>query len=240
MAQGILVKSVKDKSLHPHYDVGICHESVEKVIEMNEIIREYDHTNIDEWYENSKLLEGEYIHTFQITIGGKRELVIKRTGKKIKLSSQPFNHSFLVLHKENKLHLCDAWEFIHPFTCRKKSHTLDGLYNILQLLLKVSKNEISNEEILQLNQYFNDDNQGNWEDSIQLLIEKGEDAGTYGVLNNLENVSDIRIVKFNIKTLRLSHQCGASRKRKKYKKKTYKKKVRKTRKIKRKTGKSKL
>jgi hypothetical protein len=235
MAEGI-VASVQDETLHSHYDIGICHESVEKVIEMNQLFIEYSHNNIKDWYEQAKLLKGEHIHTFQITIGAKRELKMKRTGRKIKLSALAFNHSFLVVQKDDIFRLCDAWEFVHPFTCRQKTHTLEELYDILKILLKVSKNELTEEDIEKINQYFNDDNQKNWEESIQEKKDNGEDAQTYGVLTNLDNMTNFKIVKFQIKTLKSSDQCGGSRKLKRNKRKTRKIK-RKTRKIKRKTRK---
>ena len=234
MAEGI-VASVQDETLHSHYDIGICHESVEKVIEMNQLFREYSHNNIKDWYEQAKLLKGEHIHTFQITIGAKRELKMKRTGRKIKLSALAFNHSFLVVQNDDIMRLCDAWEFVHPFTCRKNTHTLEKLYDILKILLKVSKNDLTEEDIGILNQYFNNDNQTDWEESIQEKKDRGEDAQTYGVLTNLDNMTNFKIVKFQIKTLKTKGQCGASRKLRN-KRKTRKIK-RKTRKIKQKTRK---
>jgi hypothetical protein len=123
---------------------------------------------INDWRNKSELFENINIHSIVIKYTAKQNIMNKV--RKV----YPFTHGFNLINiNNNEFLFCDSWEAIHFMNCRTKTYNYEELYNLLVDILTPNNN------IENIDNFFNDENKSNWNEEINRLKSIGEWTQNY-------------------------------------------------------------
>lgn len=151
----------------------------EKIYEDSNDIKNYDECIrvINNWRTNTKLFEDTNIHSIVIKYTAKQNIMNKV--RKV----YPFIHGFNLINiNNNEFLFCDSWEAIHFMKCRTKIYNYEEFYNMLVDILTPNNN------IENIDNFFNDESKSNWNEEINKLKNIGEWTQPYNSRNILNTL----------------------------------------------------